>query len=372
MKPYYEDDAVCIILGDCREIVPTLGRFDLLLKKPLTNSNECATMKHENKSKRTTQNGDGASRLGTAQSGDSMAVSQPALVNGADCGLLRGDSDRDGSCNAPPWNRIAGAGAQGGRERALQGRDTEQALPLDDREGQVCGVCGDGEACGASQERESFRQSLGESASAVLGMPQSKDKNTVLETDESKWGILSDPPYGIGYIHGDGGGCLARSTQFAGISIHGDDKPFDPSFWLQFSAVILWGANHYASRLPDSPSWLIWDKREGICSNDQADCELAWTNLGGPARLMRHLWNGMIKASERGERRAHPTQKPVAVMSWCISMLPKGLTILDPFAGSGTTGRAAKDLGRKAVLIEREERYCEIGARRMAQEVFAL
>jgi hypothetical protein len=66
----------------------------------------------------------------------------------------------------------------------------------------------------------------------------------------------------------------------------------------------------------------------------------------------------------------HPTEKPLTLFSWCVQQAGDVHTILDPFAGSGTTGRAAKDLGRKAVLIEREERYCEIAAKRMAQEVF--
>ena len=70
--------------------------------------------------------------------------------------------------------------------------------------------------------------------------------------------------------------------------------------------------------------------------------------------------------------RHHPTQKPVALMAWCIRRVNDCSTILDPFAGSGTTGRAAKDLGRKCTLIEREEKYCEIAAKRMEQEVLAL
>jgi site-specific DNA-methyltransferase (adenine-specific) len=107
--------------------------------------------------------------------------------------------------------------------------------------------------------------------------------------------VLTDPPYGIGYVHGDGGGNLARSTTFNRVKVHGDDQPFDPAQWLSFETVILWGGNHFASRLPDSSCWLVWDKREGICSNDQADCELAWTNIKQPARLKRLLWNGMLK-----------------------------------------------------------------------------
>ena len=68
-------------------------------------------------------------------------------------------------------------------------------------------------------------------------------------------------------------------------------------------------------------------------------------------------------------KREHPTQKPVALMQWCIGLAGEVETIIDPFAGSGTTGRAAKDLGKRAVLIEREEKYCEIAAKRLAQEV---
>ena len=181
--------------------------------------------------------------------------------------------------------------------------------------------------------------------------------------------VLTDPPYGIGYSHGKGGGKLAASTKFDHHPIAGDDKPFDPSPWLDYPSVILWGANHYASRLPDSPFWLIWDKRDGVCSNDQADCEMAWVKGRGNARVFRHLWNGMLKASERGVPRDHPTQKPEALMRWCLGFFPDAKTILDPFMGSGTTLRAAKDLGRKAIGIELEEKYCEIAARRMAQEV---
>lgn len=183
--------------------------------------------------------------------------------------------------------------------------------------------------------------------------------------------LLTDPPYGIGYVHGEGGGCSARSTSFSGVAVYGDDKPFIPAEWLGFPLVVLWGANHYADKLPTSRGWLVWDKRGGMKSNDQSDVELAWTNFLTAARMRTQVWNGMITSGEqRGKPRVHPTQKPVELMAWCIGLAGENVaTILDPFAGSGTTGRAAKDLGRKAVLIEREEKYCEIAARRMGQEV---
>lgn len=181
--------------------------------------------------------------------------------------------------------------------------------------------------------------------------------------------VLTDPPYGVAEAtdrKARGRDNLAECNDFP--PVYGDDAPFDPTHLLTFPAV-LFGANHYADRLPVSPSWIVWDKRDGLASNDNADCELAWTNLGGPARLFAHLWNGMVKASERDQRRVHPTQKPVALMSWVIQRwtLP-GQLVVDPYMGSGPVCRAAKDLGRRAIGIEIEERYCEVAARRLGQE----
>jgi len=183
--------------------------------------------------------------------------------------------------------------------------------------------------------------------------------------------LITDPPYGIAFAHGGGGGCLAESTRFAGDAIMGDDKPFEPSRWLGYGIVALWGANHYASKLPDCACWLVWDKRDGVCSNDQADCELAWTNLRSPARLKRHLWNGMLKDSERGEQRVHPMQKPVVLMAWTMEQCkgPIGATVLDPYMGSGTTGLACLRTGRNYVGIERDARHYKTACDRIAHEL---
>jgi site-specific DNA-methyltransferase (adenine-specific)/modification methylase len=158
---------------------------------------------------------------------------------------------------------------------------------------------------------------------------------------------------------------LAASTKFDNHKIIGDDRPFNPEPFLSFETVVLFGANHFASSLPASPNWLIWDKRDSVCTNDQADCEMAWTNKKTPARLMRHLWNGMLKASEKGVKRVHPTQKPIAVMEWAIKQVGCPDTILDPFMGSGTTLVACAKLGRSGIGIELDEDYFNIACERV-------
>lgn len=177
--------------------------------------------------------------------------------------------------------------------------------------------------------------------------------------------VVTDPPYGIGYSHGVWGGCLAGATRFDHHPITGDSEPFDPAPFLGYGQVVMFGGNHYADRLPPSPCWLVWDKRDGIGSNDQADCEMAWTNFDRPARLKRHLWNGMLKASERGEPRVHPTQKPIEVMAWCVGLVDSGATVLDPFMGSGTTGVACARTGRDFIGIEIGPGYFEIAVKRI-------
>jgi site-specific DNA-methyltransferase (adenine-specific)/modification methylase len=180
--------------------------------------------------------------------------------------------------------------------------------------------------------------------------------------------VITDPPYGKNERtdrKSKGRGHACDAIDFP--PVYGDDKPFDPSHLLDYPRIVLWGANYYADRLPPMPSWFVWDKRDNVTSDDNADCELAWSNLGGPARLFRHLWKGMIKASQQTERRVHPTQKPVALMKWCIEQAkPQGI-ICDPYMGSGSTVRAAIALGYPVIGIEIEERYCEIAVKRLAQ-----
>jgi len=180
--------------------------------------------------------------------------------------------------------------------------------------------------------------------------------------------VLTDPPYGIGEAAGKNRtrDHVARAKDYGVASW--DDQPIDQELLELVIAAgkyaAIFGGNYY--RVPPSSCWLVWDKENGDC--DFADAELAWTNYGTAVRLKRHLWNGMLRKGR--ERRDHPTQKPLAVMAWAILKCPgEPQTILDPFMGVGTTLRAAKDLGRRAIGIECEERYCEIAVRRLAQEV---
>ncbi len=176
---------------------------------------------------------------------------------------------------------------------------------------------------------------------------------------------VTDPPYGIGYVHGAEKGKYA--TKFNGKRVIGDDKPFDPSSLLAVGVPsVFWGANSYASGLPASTSWLVWDKRCGKGGRpDQADCEIAWSNIGGPARVFNHYWSGFARDSERGVPRVHPTQKAIAVMEWCLGFLPESETILDPFMGSGTTGVACVKEGRKFIGIELDPEYFDIACKRI-------
>ena len=145
---------------------------------------------------------------------------------------------------------------------------------------------------------------------------------------------------------GDGHGKPIKATTYA----HGDDEPFDPAHLLAFfGRLVLWGANNYADRLPPSAGAIVWDKRVDMPSNDFSDGELAWVspNLSGSLRFIRHLWNGLIRASERGERRLHPTQKPIAVQAQIVEWhTDPGDIVADWYMGAGGVILACEQLGR--------------------------
>lgn len=173
--------------------------------------------------------------------------------------------------------------------------------------------------------------------------------------------VLTDPPYGIGE---HGGACRTRGKP--GYSKHENlgwdtQRPSREVFDIVLASAetaIIWGGNYFADMLPPTMGWLYWRKLMG---GDFSDGELAWTSRQKALREYTRCPKGMNKT--------HPCEKPLGLLTWCINLEGEPQTILDPFMGSGTTLRAAKDLGRKAIGIEIEERYCEIAAKRLAQEV---
>jgi len=180
--------------------------------------------------------------------------------------------------------------------------------------------------------------------------------------------VLTDPPYGIGasskkFING-----TSKSKKDYYEDVCWDSVPIGADIVCSVVGagkdIIIWGGNYFEG-LPPFRCFLVWDKT--IHGNSYADCELAWTNMDAVARIKPI---NMVEANNDG--RVHPTQKPLKLMRWCIAQSKTEGTILDPFMGSGTTLRAAKDLRRKCIGIEIEEKYCKIAVQRLRQEVLAL
>jgi DNA modification methylase len=127
---------------------------------------------------------------------------------------------------------------------------------------------------------------------------------------------------------------------------------------LDAKVEIIWGGNYYSSFLPNSSCWIVWDKQN---TGNFADCELAWTNQKTAVRKFQHMWNGMVKASEHGEKRVHPTQKPVALADWCIEQYGKECnTVLDLFGGSGFTLISCENKNKAAFIMEFSESYVDV------------
>jgi len=184
--------------------------------------------------------------------------------------------------------------------------------------------------------------------------------------------VVTDPPYGIFKPRGGDGRMFGNDTIYSvdDSAAEWDVRPDGELLALVRAAAPLWtiwGGNYMAGDLGDTKGLLIWNKLTG--NNAYADGECAFTNKVGTMRIMTHQWCGAFKDSERGERAVHPTQKPVAVMRWCISYAKDAQTILDPFMGSGTTGVACVRLGRRFVGIELEPKYYAIAKRRIQDEL---
>ena len=172
--------------------------------------------------------------------------------------------------------------------------------------------------------------------------------------------LLTDPPYGIGKrMSGGTWGSREKYSDFRSWDFRPSQEVMDFLVGVADTSVI-WGGNYFA--FPPSRCWLVWDKKNAV--QTMADCELAWTNMDRPIKRLS-LPVGVHSSG-------HPSEKPIRLFQWCILQVKSAETIIDPFMGSGTTLVAAKALGRRAIGIEREEKYCAVAVKRLAQEVLAL
>ena len=176
--------------------------------------------------------------------------------------------------------------------------------------------------------------------------------------------VYTDPPYGISIVQGNSVGGKGK-TNVGNYSPVASDDNIDAAVGaisviatLGADVEIIWGGNYYANSLPNSSCWIVWDKKN---SGNFADCELAWTNQKTAVRKFEHMWNGMIKESEHGQKRVHPTQKPVALAEWCLNnYAEKSKVILDLFGGSGSTLIACEKTARDCRMMELDPKYCDV------------
>lgn len=199
--------------------------------------------------------------------------------------------------------------------------------------------------------------------------------------------VLTDPPYGVGYSTGRRSVCTRSSTRLAydlATAPLLNDTADALAPLLNDTAVIYWFAAPerldvmmpIVRGLGDVPNVLCWDKGNCTAGDLETTYGQQWEAIIYARRTRTPLLGGRDRDVLRFSRGAtaaylHPTQKPLPLLRYLLSRHPSG-TVLDMFAGSGTTGRAAKDLGRRCLMVELEERYVEIAARRLEQAVLPL
>ena len=186
--------------------------------------------------------------------------------------------------------------------------------------------------------------------------------------------IWTDPPYGINE-KGDRSkrGGLAQGNNlpdFKDDTIQYAIDAFNQPFNLDIRTQVWFGANYYCHTPEQSANWLVWDKRVEDNQRDyNSDCELAWVKSQfNSIRIFRHLWKGMIKASEHGEKRVHATQKPVALVDFCIKEYnPDAKIIMDYFGGSGVCMVSSHQLKKVCYTMEFEPHNCQVIIDRMSK-----
>jgi hypothetical protein len=348
-----------LILGDCLQVMPMLGRFDAV---DIDNHDAVvfnqAYEKPAKRQHRAPARGD--ENLGAAPGGDRGPVCERGQVAGRNGEALRGVAGRVSEGPETPWDAREVTGASRSAKRAIQGRDEKHGISEDDRQGSLQSVRGEALAGDPSSGRGAYEQRPEQSGSALLALPHSASQAGMVGLPKG-WAVLTDPPYGVG-AENHAGPKSSGWTQW-------DRKEWDAARpdaiifdWLASApaGAIIWGGNYFSDLLPPKMGWLVWDKMQRDFS--LADFELAWTSRDVAGRALSYSRPQALR-----DGRHHPTQKPVALMEWCLGFLPDAKTILDPFMGSGTTLVACQRMGRHGTGIELDPDYFDIACRRVEE-----
>lgn len=306
--------------------------------------------------------------MGAAPVPNSGTLQQRGYVSGGNGVDVRCVSAGLSESLEAPRDTVERARSVGAAERALHRRDAINGVSQDDCEGQVQPLRGDGSTGDPSQGPQSHEQCAGELGGSLQPVPYEPSQDGVVAFPKG-WAILTDPPYGIFKPADASGKMFGKDTIYSSDkkASEWDQRPSHSFLKAMMCAdkYVVWGGNYLADAMGASAGVMIWYKRTG--NNFYADAELAWTNVTGTSRLFDHQWCGAFKDSERGQRAQHPTQKPVALMEWCLGFLPNADTILDPFMGSGTTLVACAKLGRRGIGIELDPDYFDIACKRVEE-----
>lgn len=185
--------------------------------------------------------------------------------------------------------------------------------------------------------------------------------------------VYTDPPYGIneeGDRSNRGGLTNGNNLKsFKDDTIDYAVEAYKIMVNKDIKRQVWWGANYYCHSLPQSNNWFVWDKRvEDKQKDTQSDCELAWVkSKWSSVRIFRHLWKGLIKGSEHGQKRVHPTQKPVALAEWSFDYFRDVKSVIDLFGGSGSTLIACEKTNRTCFMMEFEGHYIDVIIKRWEQ-----
>ena len=215
--------------------------------------------------------------------------------------------------------------------------------------------------------------------SGKINIYQANNMDLLRATPDKYYDLaIIDPPYGIGVDES----MSKDSNTKRGKSEHPrgeyalkewDKKPPEKEYFDELIRVsknqIIWGANHFISRIPyDSPCWIVWDKLNG--DSGYADCELAWTSFKSATRKVKLKWHGMWQHDMKNkEIRIHPTQKPVRLYTWLLENYAKPTDkILDTHIGSFSSAIAAHYFGCEFTATEIDAEYFNDGVKRFKEK----